>query len=116
MTAAVEVWTLSGRRTVELAHDRVAVGKGRENALVLADDETVSQLHAVFDRFPAGWCVTDLGSTNGTYVNGERIFTTRRLLHGDRVRVGTTDLVFRNSADVGRTVTKAPVASPDVTT
>jgi pSer/pThr/pTyr-binding forkhead associated (FHA) protein len=115
VTAAVEVWTLSGRRTVELATDRVTIGKGDENDLALDDDATVSRLHAVLDRFPAGWCVTDLGSSNGTYVNGERIFAPRTLRHGDEVRIGTTKLLFRNSADVGRTVTDAPAESPMLT-
>jgi pSer/pThr/pTyr-binding forkhead associated (FHA) protein len=115
MGAAVEVWALAGRRTVELHGERVTVGKGDDNDLPLDGDDTVSRLHAVFDRFAAGWCVSDLGSSNGTYVNGERIFATRRLHHGDEVRIGTTNLLFRNSADVGRTVTKAPDASPDVT-
>jgi pSer/pThr/pTyr-binding forkhead associated (FHA) protein len=115
MTAAVEIWALSGRRTVDLPGDRVTVGKGAENDLALEGDDTVSALHAVFDRFPAGWCVTDLGSSNGTFVNGERIFAARQLRHGDEVRVGTTKLLFRNSADVGRTVTKAPEESPALT-
>ena len=48
----------------------------------------MSRLHAVLDRFPAGWCVTDLGSSNGTFVNGERISRAQRLRHGDEVRVG----------------------------
>jgi DNA-binding transcriptional ArsR family regulator len=115
MSAAVEVWAIAGRRTVELPGERVTIGKGAENDLALDDDETVSRLHAVFDRFPAGWCVTDLGSSNGTYVNGERIFAARRLRHGDEVRVGSTKLLFRDSADVGRTVTKAAVESPSIT-
>jgi len=115
MTAAVEVWTLSGRNTVELSNDRVTIGKGDENDLPIPGDETVSGLHAVFDRFAAGWCVTDLGSSNGTYVNGERILTARRLRHGDEVRVGATKLLFRDSTDVGRSVTQAPDASPALT-
>jgi FHA domain-containing protein len=115
VTAAVEVWTLSGRRTVELSNDRVSIGKGAENDLVIDGDDTVSGLHAVLDRFPAGWCVTDLGSSNGTFVNGERILTARRLRHGDEVRVGATKLLFRDSADVGRSVTKSPLASPSLT-
>jgi len=115
VTAAVEVWTLSGRRTVELSNDRVSIGKGAENDLAIDGDDTVSGLHAVLDRFPAGWCVTDLGSSNGTFVNGERILTARRLRHGDEVRVGATKLLFRDSADVGRSVTKSPLASPSLT-
>src|SRR5438552_19066254 len=115
MSAAVEVWAIAGRRTIELPGDRVTIGKGEENDLALDDDETVSRLHAVFDRFPAGWCVTDLGSSNGTYVNGERIFAARRLRHGDEVRVGSTKLLFGDSPDVGRTVTNAPVEGSGIT-
>ena len=115
MSAALEIWTLSGRTTVELSNDRMTIGKDDENDLAIPGDDTVSRLHAVFDRFPAGWCVTDLGSSNGTFVNGERILTARGLRHGDEVRVGSTKLLFRDSADVGRTVTKAPDASPALT-
>jgi pSer/pThr/pTyr-binding forkhead associated (FHA) protein len=115
VTAAIEVWTLSGRRTVDLEGERITIGKGAENGVALEDDLTVSRLHAVLDRFPAGWCVTDLGSRNGTFVNGERILAARQLRHGDEVRVGTTRLVFRHSADVGRTATEAPAESPSIT-
>ena len=53
---------------------------------MLDADPTVSRLHAVLERFPAGWCVTDLGSSNGTFLNGERIWAPQRLRHGDEIR------------------------------
>ena len=108
---ALEVWTLSGRRDVELDGDRVTVGKDEQNDLVL-DDTTVSRLHAVLEQFPAGWCVTDVGSSNGTFLNGERIWAQQRLRHGDEVRVGRTRLLFRNSTDVGHSVTETEAESP----
>ena len=40
--------------------------------------------------------MTDLGSSNGTWVNGERIWASRRLRHGDEIRIGQTRLVFRD--------------------
>lgn len=114
MTPALEVWTLNGRRHVELDRDRVTVGKSDDNDVVL-DDATVSRLHAVLEQFPAGWCVTDLGSANGTFLNGERIWAQQRLRHGDEVRVGRTRLLFRNSSDVGHSVTESEAESPALT-
>ena len=49
-----------------LEADRTTVGKAAENDVSLAEDPTASHLHAMLERFPAGWCVTDLGSSNGT--------------------------------------------------
>ncbi len=115
MGAAVEIWAVGGRREVDLSHERVTVGKGDENDIVLAGDPTVSRLHAVLEQFPAGWCVNDLGSSNGTFVNGERIWAKQRLRHGDEVRVGRTRLLFRNSSDVGRTVTASEDEPPALT-
>ena len=109
--AALEVWTLSGRRDVELEADRVTVGKDEQNDSS-SIDPTVSRLHAVLERFPAGWCVTDLGSSNGTFLNGERIWAQQRLRHGDEVRVGRTRLLFRNSSDVGHSVTRVGGGEP----
>jgi DNA-binding CsgD family transcriptional regulator len=115
VTAELEVWALGGRSRVELDSDRFTVGKGEENNLVLGADDTVSRLHAVLERFPAGWCVTDLGSSNGTYLNGERIWAEQRLRHGDEVRVGRTRLLFRNSSDVGHTATASAAEAPPLT-
>lgn len=115
MQARLEVWTLNGRHHVELEGDRVTVGKDEHNDVVIDDDPTLSRLHAVLERFAAGWCVTDLGSSNGTYLNGERIWAQHRLRHGDEVRVGRTRLLFRNSTDVGHTATETEDESPPLT-
>jgi len=68
----------------------VTVGRGGGCALVLGDDTYVSQLHArLFQQNGEGY-VEDLGSTNGTYVNGKQIAGVTRLKRGDRVQFGQT--------------------------
>jgi pSer/pThr/pTyr-binding forkhead associated (FHA) protein len=113
--AEVEIWRLSGRSVVPLEGNRVTVGKAHENTIAIEDDRTLSRLHAVLERFDAGWCVSDLGSSNGTYVNGERIWSSQRLRHGDELRVGQTRLLFRNTVDVGLTATAADEGPPLLT-
>jgi predicted component of type VI protein secretion system len=115
VSAQIEV--ISGVRSwrVELAADRSTVGKARENDIAVDDDATASGLHAVLERFAAGWTVTDLGSSNGTWVNGERIWASRRLRHGDEIRIGHTRLVFRDPLTVAGAVTEAEQAAPPLT-
>ena len=68
----------------------VTVGRGGGCALVLSDDTYVSQLHArLFQQNGEGY-VEDLGSTNGTYVNGKQITGVTRLERGDQVQFGQT--------------------------
>jgi pSer/pThr/pTyr-binding forkhead associated (FHA) protein len=98
-----------------LEAERSTVGKAAENDVALDRDPTASHLHAVLERFPAGWCVTDLGSSNGTWVNGDRIWSARRLRHGDEIRVGQTRLIFRDPLAAGASVTEAEVAPPALT-
>src|SRR5688500_14734635 len=100
---------------ISLEAERTTVGKAAENDVALERDPTASHLHAVLERFPAGWCVTDLGSSNGTWVNGERIWSARRLRHGDEIRVGQTRLIFRDPLTGGGSVTEAEVAPPALT-
>lgn len=74
-----------------LAH-RTTVGRTPDNGLQL-DVDYISRHHAVFLESAEGTIVEDLESTNGVYVNGERI--TRRLIKpGDRVTIGRTDFRF----------------------
>src|SRR3954469_19287833 len=92
----VEVMSGASSWRLSLEADRTTVGKAVENDVALEHDPMASHLHAVLERFEAGWCVTDLGSSNGTWVNGERIWSSNRLRHGDEIRVGQTRLVFRD--------------------
>lgn len=99
----------------ELQSDRTTVGKAAENDIALADDATASGLHAILERFPAGWCVTDLGSSNGTWVNGERIWASHRLRNGDEIRLGQTRLIFRDPLSAGGPQTEAEDVPPSLT-
>jgi pSer/pThr/pTyr-binding forkhead associated (FHA) protein len=103
----------SWRFTLEA--DRTTVGKAAENDIALVEDPTASHLHAILEQFPAGWCVTDLGSSNGTWVNGERIWSSRRLRHGDEVRLGQTRLIFRDPVSAGGAQTEVEDVPPSLT-
>jgi pSer/pThr/pTyr-binding forkhead associated (FHA) protein len=64
---------------------------GRNGTLPVAD-VYASPRHAAFRPGPGGWTVEDLGSMNGTWLNGHRIWGTELLAKGDRVRIGQTVL------------------------
>jgi DNA-binding CsgD family transcriptional regulator len=65
---------------------------------VVVDADGVSRVHAVFERFGDTWCVRDLGSRNGTFVNGERIIGERALHSSDEIVLGRLRLLFRGPA------------------
>ena len=77
-------------RAMYLATNTV-VGRGAECDLRL-DDTFVSQEHARIFAKDGSWYVEDLGSTNGTFVNEQRLAAPAMLTTGDRIRVGTTVL------------------------
>ena len=68
------------------------VSLGREGADITLDDPEVSRRHAAVRPVDGGVEVTDLGSSNGTFVNDERIDGPKRLAAGDAIRVGRTSL------------------------
>lgn len=68
------------------------VGRDQDSGVRLDGDEFASARHARIDPRPDGVWVEDLGSTNGTFVNGERISSQRLLEPGDVLRVGETEL------------------------
>ncbi len=83
--------TLQPGTAIELT-STAGVGRGAENAIRLDGDTTVSGRHATLDTRPDGLWVEDAGSTNGTFVNGARVTSARRLAPGDVLRIGHTDL------------------------
>ncbi|GIW72652.1 MAG: hypothetical protein KatS3mg102_2194 [Planctomycetota bacterium] len=70
----------------------VRIGRSRNNEICLPSGH-VSRLHAELVYEDGGWVVGDLGSKNGTYVNGERVFR-HPLRHGDRIRIGHFELQY----------------------
>jgi hypothetical protein len=69
------------------------IGRSRECDVVI-DDVGVSRRHAEIRPGAGGWTVVDLGSTNGVSVNGRSISNATELRPGDRLELGSTEIVF----------------------
>ena len=115
--ATLERFGPTGHDLVLLDESRpsISVGKSPDNDLVLDGDESVSRVHARLERTGPAWCITDLGSTNGTTVNGERLFAPRAIFDRDEVLVGRTRLVLRDPTARGDGTTAPVKAAPDRT-
>jgi hypothetical protein len=72
----------------------LTIGRSDDNAISLADDEFASGHHARIESQRDGVWILDLGSTNGTFVNGARLNGRRLLREGDVVQIGDTELRF----------------------
>jgi len=81
-------------QVLELGPESLTIGRNKSNKFVL-DDESGSSYHAEIVKEPTGYFITDLGSTNGTKVGGEKIVKTR-LSPGAEIEIGTTKMVFKN--------------------
>jgi pSer/pThr/pTyr-binding forkhead associated (FHA) protein len=74
----------------------VVVGRGSGADVCLDWDTDVSRVHAELANLGGAWTLADDGlSRNGTYVNGERVRGRRRLVERDRLRFGTTTVIYR---------------------
>ena len=104
-------------RRVEIGLGAFSVGRGTDCDLVLADTKA-SRRHALIEGHPDGsYTVQDLASTNGTVVNGRRIYMTEDLHDGEAITIGATTLTV-GDLDVGRLQAQRPtrideVPSPD---
>ena len=78
----------------ELSDTETQIGKGPRNDIVIADP-AVSSAHATIRVENGGYTISDMGSRNGTVVNGERVEGSRALKHGDVIGVGLSKLTFR---------------------
>jgi hypothetical protein len=72
----------------------LSIGRAANNDVVIDVDEYASTRHARVEPRRDGVYLEDVGSTNGTYVNGVRLTREQRLTPGDLIRIGETDLRF----------------------
>lgn len=87
------VTTGSGRGQMFELQGEANLGRSRTNAITLSDGK-ISRNHARLDPVRSTYILTDLGSANGTFVNGVRITQPVRLRDADLLQVGDTQLVF----------------------
>jgi sigma-B regulation protein RsbU (phosphoserine phosphatase) len=81
-------------RSLQLDRDRFSLGRSSSNELCYADDAGLSRQHLVLERKGEDWVLRDLGSKNGTFVNGNRIAEPLTLGPNDRVTAGHLILEF----------------------
>ncbi|MFP4323962.1 MAG: FHA domain-containing protein, partial [Anaerolineales bacterium] len=87
---------LSDGRQMPVRETQMVVGRHPESDIVVNDPE-VSARHMIFSAQPEGIVVWDDNSTNGTFVNGERLVGSRRLGVGDTVRIGDITMQLREA-------------------
>lgn len=89
----------NGGQRIVLTGSPVVLGRNAECDLVLQDQQA-SRRHAQVELGPAGFVLVDLGSTNGTMLNGRRVDRPAQLAPGDRIVVGDTVVRFIGAASV----------------
>src|SRR5215212_1674399 len=75
---------------------------GRDSRQLPLTDNTVSRRHAELTPGDENWIIKDLGSSNGTYINGVRVTNRYNLKLGDQIRVGRTLMVYGAQPGVSR--------------
>jgi pSer/pThr/pTyr-binding forkhead associated (FHA) protein len=106
------------QRIVRLEGQRgLTVGRDEGADVALSWDKQVSRLHAELQCIAGQWTVVDDGlSSNGSFVNGERVAGRRRLADGDALRFGRTQVVFRAPARGRSSMTAVGNESPTAAT
>ena len=82
------------------------IGRSNSVDISLPDDRKVSRIHARMEKDGDAWVLVDLSSTNGTFVNGQRIEQTK-LNSGDEIRIGGTVFLYR-AANASSSETEDP--------
>ncbi len=96
----------------ELSKDVLLIGRDVTNDIVIGDAE-ISRQHARLTRTPGGHVLEDLGSTNGSFVNGERLMAPRVLNPGDLVGMGeNVTMTFDATAPEAAATVASPADEP----
>lgn len=85
---------------IDLRLKRLHIGRYPSNTIALSDP-LVSGVHAVLEETGSGWWIEDLGSTNGTWLNGKRVHSSL-LLAEDVIRIGGCTLRLLPAAEKDR--------------
>ncbi|MBX3186408.1 MAG: FHA domain-containing protein [Labilithrix sp.] len=91
-TPAVNLTLSYQGRTYEVNKERFLLGRSKSQADLLLDDSNVSRQHAMIERVGDEWFVADLGSTNGVFVQGQRV-SRRQLVDGDAIEITTHQIL-----------------------
>lgn len=96
--AELRVTTPQGRtRSIPLESSEITLGRAKDNDLSFPEDDGLSRQHLKFERAETDWMVRDLGSKNGTFVNGARISDPVRLQPGDRISASCITITYTAS-------------------
>lgn len=79
---------------IDLPDEQLTIGRSSESGLVIRDDYT-STHHARLLKWPDGWVIQDLDSTNGTFLDGNRVIMPTLVPLNTPVRIGTTSFELR---------------------
>lgn len=85
-------------RTAQVTADGVLIGRGETSGLILTDP-SASRRHAAIRMRDGEYVIEDLGSLNGTFLNGARVTARRTLRNGDELRFGRTVVEFSQAGD-----------------
>jgi len=103
----------SEQKTYELSDEKSTylVGRGKDNDIVISDGKT-SRLHAKIIREKDGSYLEDQGSTNGTFVNGQRVGR-QKLFDNDEILVGDTQITFKREKTISGLIKRAVAGSEE---
>jgi len=87
----------SAEQTTTFSQNEITMGRETSNDLIISD-ETVSSHHAKLSHRHRQWWLEDLQSTNGTFLNNERIYTPTVIVSGDEVILGNVSLLIMISS------------------
>lgn len=116
MPAYIEIRGTGPPELFPLDRQRVTIGRSEGNDVILRDDRLVSHMHAVIECYgESSYGLRDLGSSNGTFVNGNALVGEQALRPGDEIRLGRTQLLFRDTGPRPADRTETGPKSPTLT-